>query len=136
MVTNKEALVAELNFKFVRSGGAGGQHVNKVSSKVLLQWDVNASQAFDMEEKAKILHLLSNRINKEGLLQLECDTDRSQLRNKELVVERFQRLLEEVLAPVKVRKKTKIPYSKIVERLDRKKQRSQVKQSRSKPFDY
>ncbi len=136
MVTNKEALVAELNFKFVRAGGAGGQHVNKVSSKVLLQWDVNASQAFDMEEKAKILHLLSNRINKEGLLQLECDTDRSQLRNKELVVERFQRLLEEVLAPVKVRKKTKIPYSKIVERLDRKKQRSRVKQSRSKPFDY
>lgn len=132
---NKEALVAELNFKFTRSGGAGGQHVNKVSSKVLLQWDVNASQIFEEEEKAKILYVLANRINKEGLLQLECDTDRSQLRNKEIVIERFQRLLTDALTPVKARKKTKIPYSKIVDRLDRKRLRSRLKQSRSKPLD-
>jgi ribosome-associated protein len=136
MLMNKEALVAELNFKFTRSGGAGGQHVNKVSSKVILQWDVNASQTLEEEEKIRILDILANRISKEGLLQLECDTDRSQLRNKEIVIERFQRLLADALTPVKARKKTKIPYSKIVDRLDRKKLRSRLKQSRSKPFDY
>ncbi|MDR3009179.1 MAG: aminoacyl-tRNA hydrolase [Sphingobacterium sp.] len=132
---NLEGVVGELTFKFSRSGGAGGQHVNKVSSKVLLQWDVNLSTAVSVEEKAIILTLLTSRINKEGILQLECDIDRSQLRNREIVIDRFKRILEAALVPAKPRKKTKVPYSSILKRLDRKKQQSQLKASRKRDFE-
>ncbi len=132
---NLEGVVGELTFKFSRSGGAGGQHVNKVSSKVLLQWDVNLSTAVSVEEKAIISTVLTSRINKDGILQLECDIDRSQLRNKDIAIDRFKRILETALVPVKPRKKTKVPYSSILKRLDRKKQQSQLKASRKKNFD-
>lgn len=132
---NLEGVVGELTFKFSRSGGAGGQHVNKVSSKVLLQWDVNLSTAVSVEEKAIILTLLTSRINKEGILQLECDIDRSQLRNREIAIDRFKRILEAALVPAKPRKKTKVPYSSILKRLDRKKQHSQLKASRKRDFE-
>lgn len=118
---NIENISGELTFKFSRSGGAGGQHVNKVSSKVLLQWDVEKSLVLSAEEKAIIMTKLSGRINKEGLLQLESDTDRSQIRNKEIAINRLLHILKEALAPVKSRKKTKVPYGSILKRLDRKK---------------
>lgn len=132
---NLEGVVGELTFKFSRSGGAGGQHVNKVSSKVLLQWDVTLSTAVSVEEKAIICTMLTSRINKEGILQLECDIDRSQLRNKEIAIDRFKRIVEAALVPAKPRKKTKVPYSSILKRLDRKKQQSKLKASRKKNFD-
>jgi len=132
---NLEEVIGELTFKFSRSGGAGGQHVNKVSSKVLLQWNVEHSAAVSAEEKAVISTVLTNRINKEGILQLECDIDRSQIRNKEIAINRFTRILQEALVPAKPRKKTKIPYSSVLKRLDRKKQQSQLKASRGKNFD-
>ena len=132
---NLEEVIGELTFKFSRSGGAGGQHVNKVSSKVLLQWNVEHSAAVSAEEKAMISTVLTNRINKEGILQLECDIDRSQIRNKEIAINRFTRILQEALVPAKPRKKTKIPYSSVLKRLDRKKQQSQLKASRGKNFD-
>jgi ribosome-associated protein len=131
---NIEGLTDELRFKFSRSGGAGGQHVNKVSSKVLLQWDVQQSAFFSIAEKSLISTKLTNRINKEGILQLECDIDRSQQRNKEIAIARFLGLLKEALLPPKARKKTKIPYSSVLKRLDRKKQQSQLKASRRKNF--
>ncbi|KKO92708.1 peptide chain release factor 1 [Sphingobacterium sp. Ag1] len=132
---NLEGVIGELTFKFSRSGGAGGQHVNKVSSKVLLQWDVALSTAASVEEKAMIFTALANRINKEGILQLECDIDRSQIRNKEIAIDRFKRIVEGALVPEKPRKKTKTPYSSVLKRLDRKKQQSQLKASRKKNFD-
>ncbi|WP_411972967.1 alternative ribosome rescue aminoacyl-tRNA hydrolase ArfB [Sphingobacterium sp. Lzh-3] len=132
---NLESVIGELTFKFSRSGGAGGQHVNKVSSKVLLQWDVALSTAVSVEEKAMIFTVLTNRINKEGILQLECDIDRSQIRNKEIAIDRFTRILTAALVPAKPRKKTKTPYSSVLKRLDRKKQQSQLKASRKKNFD-
>ncbi|WP_286778536.1 MULTISPECIES: alternative ribosome rescue aminoacyl-tRNA hydrolase ArfB [Sphingobacterium] len=132
---NLERVIGELTFKFSRSGGAGGQHVNKVSSKVLLQWDVALSTAASVEEKAMIFNALANRINKEGILQLECDIDRSQIRNKEIAIDRFKRIVEGALVPAKPRKKTKTPYSSVLKRLDRKKQQSQLKASRKKNFD-
>ncbi|MGE8429834.1 MAG: alternative ribosome rescue aminoacyl-tRNA hydrolase ArfB [Sphingobacterium sp.] len=132
---NLEGVIGELMFKFSRSGGAGGQHVNKVSSKVLLQWDVALSTAVSVEEKAMIFTALTNRINKEGILQLECDIDRSQIRNKEIAIDRFKRILEGALVLAKPRKKTKTPYSSVLKRLDRKKQQSQLKASRKKNFD-
>ncbi|WP_367211088.1 alternative ribosome rescue aminoacyl-tRNA hydrolase ArfB [Sphingobacterium sp. R2] len=132
---NLEGVIGELTFKFSRSGGAGGQHVNKVSSKVLLQWNVEVSRAISLEEKAMIYTVLANRINKYGIFQLECDIDRSQIRNKEIAIDRFRRTLESALVPIKARKKTKIPYSSILKRLDRKKQQAQLKASRRKNFE-
>ncbi|MGJ1196132.1 alternative ribosome rescue aminoacyl-tRNA hydrolase ArfB [Sphingobacterium spiritivorum] len=135
MIANKEILLTELVFKFSRSGGAGGQHVNKVSSKVLLQWDVAGSAVFSEHQKAILFHALSNRINKDGVLQLESDNDRSQVKNKEIAIQRFLTIVDTALIPVKARKKTRIPYSKVVDRLDRKKRQSELKKSRSKKFD-
>lgn len=132
---NITGLIGELTFKFSRSGGAGGQHVNKVSSKVTLQWDVASSAVFSAEEKAVVAEKLSNRINKEGFLQLESDVDRSQARNKEIAIDRFLRLIKDALVPTKPRKKTKIPYSSVLKRLDRKKQQSQLKASRRPNLD-
>lgn len=132
---NITGLIGELTFKFSRSGGAGGQHVNKVSSKVTLQWDVASSAVFSAEEKAVVAEKLSNRINKEGILQLESDVDRSQARNKEIAIDRFLRLIKDALVPTKPRKKNKIPYSSVLKRLDRKKQQSQLKASRRPNFD-
>jgi len=132
---NITGLIGELTFKFSRSGGAGGQHVNKVSSKVTLQWNVEQSAIFSAEEKAVVTEKLSNRINKEGILQLESGTDRSQVRNKEIAIDRFLNLLKEALVPTKPRKKTKIPYSSVLKRLDRKKQQSQLKASRKRSFE-
>lgn len=132
---NIEGLIAELTFKFSRSGGSGGQHVNKVSSKVTLQWDVAQSKVLSDDQKAIVGTKLSNRISKMGILQLEADSDRSQVRNREIAIERFMQILKEALVPAKPRKKTRIPYSSVLKRLDRKKQQSQLKASRKQNFD-
>ncbi|WP_447766639.1 alternative ribosome rescue aminoacyl-tRNA hydrolase ArfB [Sphingobacterium faecium] len=127
---NRELLLKELTFKFARSGGAGGQHVNKVSSKVLLQWHISESMCLNEDEKTLISSVLSNRINKESVFQLECDTDRSQLKNKELAIERFFHIIQTALTPTKARKKTKIPYCKVLDRLDRKAKQAEKKNNR------
>ncbi|CDT09144.1 MULTISPECIES: alternative ribosome rescue aminoacyl-tRNA hydrolase ArfB [Sphingobacterium] len=127
---NKELLIKELTFKFTRSGGAGGQHVNKVSSKVLLQWPVLESMCLNEDQKTLITDVLSNRINKEAIFQLECDTDRSQLKNKEIAIERFLHIVNTALTPMKSRKKTKIPYRKVLDRLDRKAKQAEKKNNR------
>ena len=84
-----EKLLSELKFKAVRSSGAGGQNVNKVSSKVVLSFDVQASEGLNEEEKFRISEKISSRLTTEGILNLSCDEDRSQFRNKELVQKRF-----------------------------------------------
>lgn len=136
MNLNKDVIYPELQFKTSRSGGAGGQHVNKVESKVALFWNVSASAAFSPEQKAIINEKLSNRISKEGVLQIDASDDRSQIKNKRIVVSRFFNLLEQVLKQHKPRKPTKIPRSVVVERLDRKKRHAHKKQSRSNRIDF
>ncbi|WP_257214058.1 alternative ribosome rescue aminoacyl-tRNA hydrolase ArfB [Sphingobacterium sp. 1.A.5] len=135
MRVNKELLIQELSFKTSRSGGKGGQNVNKVSSKVMLNWDIANSQAFDSEQKDLIAERLSNRISKEGLLQLDSSIDRSQLKNKELVTERFFNLIEDALKVDAKRIPTKTPKSVILDRLDRKKKQSSKKANRQWKFD-
>jgi len=135
VIMNKEQLYQELSFKTSRSGGAGGQHVNKVSSKVELIFDVNKSLQFNEEQKSIIFFKLANRIDNEGLLHLQCDETRSQLKNKEIVVERLINLLETALKPVKKRKPSKPSKSSIRKRLESKKKLSDKKGSRRFKMD-
>ena len=133
---NSDLLQKELRYKTSRSGGAGGQHVNKVSSKVMLIWDVGASEVLTADEKILVREKLANRINKEGLLHMEASDDRSQVANKDKVTTRFFELLNQALKKEKKRVATKIPKSQILDRLDRKKKQAQKKQSRAKRFNF
>ncbi|WP_430614975.1 alternative ribosome rescue aminoacyl-tRNA hydrolase ArfB [Flavobacterium sp. JP2137] len=130
---NKEKLAAELQFKAVRSGGAGGQHVNKVSSKVVLSWDLSKTQAFSEEEVARLTVELSNRLSKESILQLECDATRSQIQNKEGAISRFYAILTAALVEKKPRKATRVSRSVIRKRKDNKQQLSLKKAMRRRP---
>ena len=129
----KEKIISELNFKAVRSSGAGGQNVNKVSSKVVLTFDLKNSQALSEEEKLLLETKIAHRLTAEKLLILNCDEDRSQLKNKEIVIKRFLNLITAGLVVPKVRKTTKIPKSVIKKRIKDKKNLSQTKQLRKKP---
>lgn len=127
---NLQPLYTELIFKTSRSGGAGGQNVNKVSSKVELIFDVAKSTQFTVEQKETIFIKLANRIDNEGLLHLQCDETRSQLKNKEIVFERLLDLISIALKPVKKRKPSKPSKSSIRKRLESKKKLSDKKDSR------
>ena len=128
-----EKVISELSFKAVRSSGAGGQNVNKVSSKVVLTFDLNTSQALCEEEKALLLTNIAPRLTTENILILNCDEDRSQLKNKDIVIKRFLEIIKRGLHVPKVRKATKIPKSVIKKRIKDKKNISEIKQSRRKP---
>jgi len=135
MKWTKQELIAELDFKFVRAGGAGGQHVNKVSSKVLLIWDLGNSVLLSAEQKELLRLKLANRINKNAQVLMESDATRSQMQNKELVIQRFLTIVEQALLVEKPRKKTKIPKAKVLARLALKKRTANLKKLRSGRFD-
>ena len=128
-----EKIIQELQYKAVRSSGAGGQNVNKVSSKVVLNFDLNASKALSEEEKELILLKLSSRLTSENILILNCDEDRSQIKNKAIVTKRFLEIIKNALIVPKIRKATKIPKSVIRKRIKDKKNISEVKNNRKKP---
>lgn len=128
-----DKIISELNFKAVRSSGAGGQNVNKVSSKVVLSFDLEASQAISDEEKLLLKENISARLTSENILILNCDEDRSQLKNKDIVTKRFLEIIKKGLYVPKVRKATKVPKSVIKKRIKDKKNVSDLKQSRKKP---
>ncbi len=130
---NKEKLLSELQFKAVRSSGSGGQNVNKVSSKVVLTFDINASEAFSIEQKELILSKLSSKFTSENVLILTCDEDRSQLKNKEIVTKRILELLKKALVVPKKRKPTSVPKSVVEKRIKDKKTNSEIKQNRKRP---
>jgi ribosome-associated protein len=129
---NKDKIIQELQFKAVRSSGAGGQHVNKVSSKVALTFDLNSSEALSEDEKERIVLKLSNRLTKENILLLQSDESRSQHKNKEIVIDRFLNLLEYALKIPKKRKKTKPSKSAVERRLKSKLRTAQKKALRRK----
>ena len=128
-----EKIITELNFKAVRSSGPGGQNVNKVASKVVLTFDLNNSQAFTDEEKALITNKLATKLTSENLLILNCDEDRSQLKNKTIVTKRFLELIEKSLIVPKKRKTTKVPKAIVEKRLKDKSAVSEIKENRKKP---
>ena len=126
-------IISELNFKAVRSSGAGGQNVNKVSSKVVLSFDLRNSQALSEEEKMLLETKLYSRLTSEKILILNCDEDRSQLKNKSIVTERFLDIITRGLIIPKIRKATIIPRSVIRKRIKDKKNVSDIKKNRRKP---
>jgi len=128
-----QKIISEVNYKAVRSSGAGGQNVNKVSSKVVLTFDVEHSQGLSQEEKELLKVNLSSRLTTDFSLILNCDEDRSQLRNKDIVTKRFLEIIKKGLEVPKIRKATKIPKSAIRKRIKNKKNVSQIKQNRRKP---
>jgi ribosome-associated protein len=107
--------------------------VNKVSSKVVLTFDLNNSKALSDEEKALLDMNLTSRLTNDQLLILNCDEDRSQLKNKEIVTKRFLAIIEQGLYIPKIRKATKIPKSVIRKRIKDKKNLSEIKKYRKKP---
>ncbi len=128
-----EKVISELSFKAVRSSGAGGQNVNKVSSKVVLSFDLNNSESLSKEEKLLLLENLKTKLTSEGILILNCDEDRSQQKNKEIVTKRFLKIIQNALIIPKERKLTKIPRSVIEKRINEKRTNSEIKQNRKRP---
>lgn len=119
-------------FRFItsRSSGPGGQNVNKTETKVTLQFDVCASSLLNVPQKEKIRLKLANRIDQDCILQISSILYRSQLKNKEDVIEKFYKLVERALAEHKPRKKTKPGRAAVEKRLQSKKKQSQKKQER------
>jgi len=130
---NKEQLEKECQFTATRSSGPGGQHVNKVSSRIELRFNVEESEVLNEAQKQIILSKLQTRINAEGCLILTCQESRSQPRNKELVLVKFFELLEEALKRRKKRIATKASKASRQKRLDSKKKDARKKEMRRKP---
>ncbi len=130
---NIKTLHNELNFKAIRSGGPGGQHANKVSSKIILSFELDESKAFSEEEKSLLFKNLKNRLTKDNTLILTCDKSRSQHQNKTIITERFNKLIEKNLKVSKKRKATKPSKSSKARRLDKKKIQAFKKALRRKP---
>lgn len=129
----KRDFSGEIIFRTSRGGGKGGQHLNKVETKVELWFHVESSNHLTAEEKEAVIKRLKNRINQKGYLHLSCSAERSQLKNKKIVLARFHRLMEDALKKRKKRKKTRPGKKAIEARLKQKKQQAQKKETRKKP---
>tara|TARA_Y100001933_G_scaffold92791_1_gene93557 strand:- start:628 stop:1032 length:405 start_codon:yes stop_codon:yes gene_type:complete len=130
---DKSILIKELSFKTARSSGAGGQHVNKVSSKVILSFDLENSEGLNMREKKLLKKAMSSRLTKEGVLNLSCEESKSQHQNKDLVIKRFLSILKKGVIVPKRRIATKPTKASKRKNLDEKKRRGQTKALRNKP---
>lgn len=126
-------ILTELQFKAIRSGGPGGQHANKVSSKVEVSLDIPNSNGLSQREKYRLGLKLSSKLSKNGVLLLQCDESRSQHTNKSIVIKRLLKLLEKTLLQPKKRKPSKPSRSSIEKRLQSKKRAALKKVNRGKP---
>ncbi|MET3980863.1 ribosome-associated protein [Mucilaginibacter sp. UYP25] len=136
MNLTKADLQKEISYKTSRSGGKGGQNVNKVSTKVELLFSIDNSILLTDEEKLLLNQKLQNRFNKDGLVQVICDEERSQFLNKEIAVERLIVLITNALHKPKVRKPSKVSRAAKLARLGNKKIQSTKKADRKKNFDF
>jgi ribosome-associated protein len=123
---------AELEFKASRSGGPGGQHANTSATRIQLFWNVREAQSLSDRRRQLILSRLSSRIDGDGVLQVACDTHRSQHQNRQEATERFAELVAEALRPNKKRKRTRPTRASKERRLKNKKHRGKVKKLRGR----
>lgn len=134
MNLQKDRLLSEFNFKTSRSSGKGGQHVNKTESRVSLFFDVAKSEVLEPEQKDSLLKSNKLTLSSEGVLQLDVEESRSQLKNKKIAIERFFEKITEALKKPKKRKATKPSKAAIRKRIKKNKQHSEKKQNRRKDF--
>lgn len=130
---DKTILLSELKFKAVRSSGAGGQNVNKVSSKVVLSFDLANSLGLTQEEKELLQTKIANKLTQEAILIITSEEDRSQFKNKEIAIKKFLKVIENGLIVPKERKEIKVSRRAKEKRLNAKKVMSVLKQNRKKP---
>ena len=129
----KEKLLTEAQFSASRSGGPGGQNVNKVNTKIELRFSVTDSEVLDETQKQLILSKLKNRINVQGELLVTANSERTQWRNKEKATQKFFELIEKALTKPRKRKKTKPTAASRLKRLENKKKMGQKKNLRKPP---
>lgn len=127
---------AELRFSATRSTGPGGQNVNKVNSRVILEFDLLHSSALTSYQKRRIGVALGHRISQYGVLRMQAQRHRSQSVNRAELVERFIELLQKALQPIKRRIETRVPTRTRERRLEVKKQRTQKKRTRQAPRNF
>ncbi len=130
---NATQIIKELKYKAVRSSGSGGQHVNKVSSKIELTFDLENSNSLSEFEKEVLKTKLSSRLTKEKILILFCEETRSQHRNKGIAIKRFLELIKTLLIRPKKRRPSKPSLSSIKKKTEHKKRTSIKKALRKKP---
>jgi len=130
---NWEAIKKELKFSTARSGGSGGQHVNKVETKVILYFNIKTSQVLTIDQKEILQTKLEKRLNSSGVLTMYSQATRSQMKNKERVIQNFIRLIRQSLVVPKKRIPTKMSKEVKAKILDHKRKRSATKALRRKP---
>jgi len=124
--------LSELRFRFSRSGGPGGQHVNRTATRVELLFDVAHSLSLTEEQRQRLLKRLAGRIDSEGILRVAAQSERSQLRNRQEAIERLQTLLRQALYIPKRRRRSRVPRWARERRLAEKRRRSEAKRYRRK----
>ncbi len=123
----------ELRFTASRSGGPGGQNVNKVNTRMTLLFDLEKTASLDESQKERIRRRLANRISKDGILQVSSQQYRTQGANRQAAIDKFARLVAASLRRPRARRKTRTPRSVVEKRLEKKSIRGEVKRSRQKP---
>lgn len=135
MVINQNLSIpdSEVRFSAARSGGPGGQHVNKVNSRVILEFDVGHTSTLTPYQKRIISEKVGQRMNQQGVLRLQAQRHRTQSANRAELIEKFIGILQDALRPVKSRVPTRVPRRIREKRLEEKKLRTRVKRIRQTP---